>query len=59
MKTDEIPYGEIASRAIRHAGGSQWKAYEIAKREVRSLLNDAPQQAIDSAERRIADALHI
>lgn len=49
---------EIAVRALRRARGDKWKAYEYAKSEISYSLSDTPQ-AFDSAERRLADALHI
>lgn len=59
MKTDEVPYGEIAIEALCRAGGNPWRAYELAKREVTAMLTDEPQQALDNAARRIAEALRI
>lgn len=59
MQISNAVISEIARRSLRNAGGSPYRAYEIAKREVSALLISESPAAHDSAARRLADALRI
>lgn len=59
MKIKDAQIEQIAKEALHRAHGSPWRGYEYAKREVSALLTDESPQALDSAARRLADALHV